>query len=195
MRGKSAGKIICPRCGEFGRLEIQSGSIYRINHDIMKKGKKWSERCYLGSLLKSLMNLKNVAAVRDDIIDPGLISEIEQVVKKNRKRHLEEIKNSEYGTLIARIIQLSSKMGYGWGSKRHRLVKQDICPHCKKRIQHRFQRIGELKDGKYNIEHYSIEDGVKGYTSIMYADKVWWVSRWSNQEIKDKLRISLEGEN
>jgi len=29
----------------------------------------------------------------------------------------------------------------------------------------------------------------------MYADKVWWVSRWSNQEIKDKLRISLEGEN
>jgi len=106
-----------------------------------------------------------------------------------------EIKNSEYGTLIARIIQLSSKMGYGWGSKRHHLVKQGVCPHCKKRIQHRFQRIGELKDGKYNIEHYGIEDGVKGYTSIMYADKVWWVSRWSNQEIKDKLRISLEGEN
>jgi len=167
MRGKSEGKIICPKCGEFGRLEIQSGSIYRINHDIMEKGKKSRFRCYFGSLSKALANLKNIATVRDDIIDPGLISEIEQAVKKNRKRHLKEIKNSEYGTLIARIIQLSSKMGYGWGSKRHSLVKQDVCPHCKKRIQHRFQRIGELKDGKYNIEHYGIEVGTKGYTSVM----------------------------
>jgi len=86
MRGKSEGKIICPKCGEFGRLENQSGSIYRINHDVMKKGKKSRWRCYLGSLSKSLVNLKSIAVVRDDLIDPGLISEIEQAITKNRER-------------------------------------------------------------------------------------------------------------
>lgn len=195
MGGKSEGKLICPRCGEYGRLEIQKGSIYRINHDVMKGGKKYPYRHYLGSLPKSLTNLRNVAATRDDLIDPGLISKIERVVREDRKEHFEKIKNSEYGTLIARIIQLSSKLGFGWSSKRHYLVKQDICPHCKNRIQHRFQRIGELKDGKFNIEQHNIEVGNKEYTSIMYDDKVWWIGRWSNQELKDKMRISLEGEN
>jgi len=195
MRGESEGKVICPACGEFGRLEIQSGSIYRINHDVMEKGKKHPRRHYLGSLSKSLTNLKNVMATRDDLVDPGLVSKIERIVKEDRKEHLENIKNSEYGTLITRIIELSSKLGFRWSSKRHYLVKQDLCPHCKKKIQHRFHRIGELRDGKYNIEQYSIEDGTKEYTSIMSADEVWWIGRWSNQKLKDKMRISLEGEN
>lgn len=195
MRGKSEGKLICPTCGEYGRLEIQKGSIYRINHDVMKGGKKHPRRHYLGSLSKSLTNLRNVAAIRDDLIDPGLISEIGRVVKEDRKEHLDKIKNSEYGTLITGIIGLSSRLGFGWSSKRHYLVKQDLCPHCKMRIQHRFHRIGELKDGKYNIEHYNIEIGTKEYTSIMCDDPVWWIGMWSNQELKDKMRISLEGEN
>jgi len=167
MRGKSEGKIICPKCGEFGRLEVQTGSIYRINHDVMKKGKKSRFRCYFGSLSKSLENLKRISITRDDIIDPGLISELELVIEKNRKEHFEKIKNSDYGTLIAKITRLSQILGLGWGSKRHYLVKQDGCPHCHKPIQHRFERIGELKDGKYNIDHYSIEKSSPDHTSRM----------------------------
>ena len=112
-----------------------------------------------------------------------------------KEEHLEKIKTSEYGTLITRIIELSSKLGFRWSGKRHYLVKQDLCPHCHKRIQHRFQRIGELSGGKYNIEYYNIEDGIKEHTSIMSDDPVWWIGRWSNQELKNKMRISLEGEN
>jgi len=134
-------------------------------------------------------------ATRDDLVDPGLISKIERVVKEDRKEHLEKIKTSEYGTLITRIIELSSKLGFGWSSKRHYLVKQDLCPHCKKKIQHRFHRIGELRAGKYNIEQYRIEDGVKEYTSIMPTDEVWWADKKLRRETKDKLTISLEGEN
>jgi len=195
MRGESEGKVICPACGEFGRLENQSGSIYRINHDVMKKGKKYPHRHYLGSLSKSLTNLKNVMVTRDNLVDPGLVSEIERIVKEDRKEHLEKIKTSEYGTLITRIIDLSSKLGFGWSAKRHYLVKQDLCPHCKKKIQHRFHRIGELRDGKYNIEQYSIEDGTKEYTSIMPTDEVWWADKRFRRDTKNKLTISLEGDN
>ena len=195
MRGESKGKVICPTCGEFGRLEIQSGSIYRINHDVVERGKKYPKRHYLGSLSKSLANLRNVMATRDDLVDPGLISEIERVVKEDREEHLEKIKTSEYGTLIARIIEFSSKLGFRWSSKRHYLVKQDLCPHCHKRIQHRFHRIGELSGGKYNIEQYSIEAGIKEHTSIMYVDGAWWSNKRFRRETEDKLTISLEGEN
>jgi len=160
-------KIICPECGEYGRLEIQSSDKYRINHDKVSKGHKKPQRCYLGSLSKSLAKIKAVSEVRDDIIDPALLSELEASIKKERKEHWEEIENSAYGTLIARIIQLSQKLGSGWSSKSHHLVKQDFCPFCNQRIQHRFVRMGELKENRYNITQYGIEKGSAYRTSWM----------------------------
>ena len=125
-------KIICPKCGEYGRLEIQKDDKYRINHDIMSKGQKKPARCYLGSLEKALKNLKSVSSVRDDLLDPTLLSEITSAIKNDRKEHVKKIHESEYGTLIARIIQLSKNFGT-WNSERHKLTKQATCPYCTKK--------------------------------------------------------------
>lgn len=160
------GKIICPYCGEFGRLEIQREDKYRVNHDRIEKGKKTTNRCYLGSLTKAIKNIISVSRVRSDIVDPGLLSEIASVMDKERKEHLEKIHDSDYGTLIARIIQLSRNFGT-WKSKTHYLTKQGKCPHCHKRIQYKFTRIGPHRSPKKDIGSFYIEKGVEEKTSWM----------------------------
>lgn len=155
-------KIICPNCGEYGRLEIQSKDKYRVNHDSTEK----SKRCYLGSLERALKNLSSVSDVRDDLLNPDLLAEIKLAIQKERKEHFKRIHESEYGTLIARIIQLSKNFGT-WKSDRHKLTKQDSCPHCSKRIQYEFVRVGPYRSPKKNIEEFSIEKGSVYKTSGM----------------------------
>lgn len=160
------GKIICPYCVHFGRLEIQRGDIYRVNHDRMEKGKKIVRRCYLGSLTKAIRNIISVSRVRGDIVDPTLLSEIESAMGKKRKEHDQKIHDSDYGTLIAEIIHLSRNFGI-WKSKTHHLTKQGNCPHCHERIQYRFVRIGPYRSAKKNITSFDIEKGVEEKTSWM----------------------------
>ena len=160
------GKIICSKCGEYGRLESQKDDKYRVNHDYNENGHMIRNRCYLGSLSKAVSNLENVNAVRDDILEPTLLSEIKSAIKMERAEHLKKIQDSEYATLITRIIDLSRKFGT-WKSETHKLTKQDTCPHCKKNIQYEFTRIGPLRDAKKNIENFSIEKGSVYKTSRM----------------------------
>jgi len=159
-------KIICPICGEYGRLEIQKDDKYRINHDIMSKGLKKPARCYLGSLEKALKNLTSVSEVRDDLLNPDLLAEIKSSIKNDRKEHVKKIHDSEYGTLITRIIELSKNFGT-WKSDRHKLTKQASCPHCTKRIQYEFVRVGPFRSVKKNIESFSIGKGSVYKTSPM----------------------------
>ena len=155
-------KIVCPRCGEYGRLELQSDDKYRVNHDRIEK----SKRCYLGSLEKALRNLSSVSDVRDDLLNPDLLAEIKLAIKKERKEHFKKIQDSEYGSLIARIIQLSKNFGR-WKSDRHKLTKQASCPFCKKNIQYEFVRVGPYRSAKKNIEDFSIGKGSVYKTSGM----------------------------
>jgi len=167
MRCKLRGKIICPECGEIGRLEIQSGDKYRVNHDKMKQGIRISNRCYLGSISKHIKNLESASRTREDLLDPILIEELNAELNDRNKIH-EEIQNSPYATLIARIIHLSKKFSFGWSSEKHYLVKQATCPYCTQRIAVRFIRIGknpDYTDGKYNVEKLDLEKGNYGYTS------------------------------
>jgi len=160
------GKIICCKCGEYGRLENQKDDKYRINHDYNENGHVIHDRCYLGSLSKAVTNLERVNAVRDDILEPTLLSEIKSAIKKERAEHAKKIQESDYATLISRIIDLSRNFGT-WKSERHKLTKQDTCPHCKKNIQYEFTRIGPLMDARKNIENFSIEKGSVYKTSRM----------------------------
>jgi len=194
------GKIICPTCGEIGVLENQSGDKYRINHDRMKKGVRKSSRCYLGSLTKSLINLKNASDTRPDILESELIKELESKVNP-RQNILKEIENAPYATLIARLIQLSTKLKSGWSNERHHLVKQAKCPYCTRRISIRFRRIGKNPDyseGKYNIENLDIEKGNKAHTSYFGnrnpGHKGWFDSMYksSSKIISDTFTESIE---
>jgi len=158
--------VICPRCNEYGKLENHDKDYYRINHDKMSKGLRKVKRCYLGSLEKALKNLTSVSIVRDDILDPVLVSELKDAISEERKEHAKKIKDSEYGSLITSIIQASRKFGH-WKSVRHRLTKQDTCPYCKKNIQYEFTRIGPLRPPKKNIENFTIGKGSVYKTSRM----------------------------
>jgi len=160
------GKITCPNCKEFGKLELQNGDKYRVNHDHMVNGQRVRDRCYLGSLGKAISNLESVSDVRDDILDPVLLSEIKSAIKEEKAEHNEKIKESEYGTLISSIIKLSNDFGL-WKSDRHKLTKQDTCPHCSKNIQYEFVRVGPYQSPKKNIESFSIEKGSVYKTSRM----------------------------
>jgi len=160
------GKIICPKCGEYGRLENQKDDKYRINHDYNENGHVIHDRCYLGSLSKAVTNLQRVHAVRDDILELPLLSEIKSAIKKERAEHVKKIQESDYATLISRIIDLSRNFGT-WKSERHKLTKQDTCPHCSKTIQYEFERIGPFRDVKKNIENFSIGKGSDSKTSRM----------------------------
>ena len=160
------GKIICSKCGEYGRLESQKDDKYRVNHDYNENGHVVRDRCYLGSLSKAVSNLQRVNAVRDDLLEPTLLSEIKSAIKMERAEHLKKIKDSDYATLITRIIDLSRNFGT-WKSERHKLTKQDTCPHCSKTIQYEFERIGPFRDAKKNIESFSIEKGSDSKTSRM----------------------------
>ncbi len=185
------GKIICPKCGEIGRLEPQSKDKFRINHDKMKDGVMYAQRCYLGSLSKSIKNLINTSETRPDILEKLLVEELESYFNV-RSDILNEIKDSPYATLIARTIQLSQHLGYGWSKVRHRLVKQDNCPYCKKRISVKFIRIGENPDynkGKYNIADLKIEKGKKSHTSY-FGNKNSFRQNWVDGIYKDKSKIT-----
>jgi len=156
------GKIICPKCRKYGRLERQIEDKYRVNHD----SKGIIKRCYLGSLEKALSNLTSVSVVRDDFIEPSLVSELKSAIKKERAEHSKRINDSEYGSLIASVIH-SSRMFGRWKSDTHKLTKQDTCPHCKKNIQYEFTRIGPFRSAKKNIENFSIGKGSVYKTSGM----------------------------
>jgi len=158
--------VICPRCNEYGKLENHHKDYYRINHDKMSKGLRKVKRCYLGSLKKALRNLTSVSMIRDDILDPVLVSELKDAISEERKEHTKKIKDSEYGTLISAIIQASKKYGH-WKSDTHKLTKQDNCPHCKKTIQYEFERIGPYQRLKKNITSFSIGKGSVYKTSRM----------------------------
>ena len=133
----------------------------------MKNGVSTLDRCYLGSLSKSLINIINASETRPDFLEPILIDELESKINL-RQNILDEIKDSPYATLIARLIVLSRKLSFGWSGERHYLIKQASCPHCTKRIAIRFIRIGnnpDYNDGKYNIERLDIEKGNSELTS------------------------------
>jgi len=155
-------KVICPRCNEYGKLENQDKDYYRINHDKMSKGLRKVKRCYLGSLGKALKNLTSVSIVRDDLIDPTLVSELKAAIIEERKEYEKKIKDSEYGSLIASIIQASRDFGL-WNSETHK----DTCPHCKKNIQYEFTRIGKYQSLKKNITRFSTVKGSVYKTSRM----------------------------
>ena len=132
----------------------------------MKHGIRDPNRCYLGSFSKSLINLINASKTRSDILEGSLTEELEDI--KTRKNILDEINDSSYATLIARIIQLSQKLKPGWSSEKHYLIKQANCVYCKKKLSVRFVRIGNNPDyteGKYNIEKLDIKKGKKSLTS------------------------------
>jgi len=160
------GKIICPKCGEYGRLENQKDDKYRINHDYNENGHVTHDRCYLGSLSKAVTNLERVNAVRDDLLEPSLLLEIKSAIKKERAEHLKKIQESDYATLISRIIDLSRNFGT-WNSERHKLTKQATCPFCRKNIQYEFVRIGPFRNARKNIESFSIGKGSDSKTSVM----------------------------
>ena len=184
------GKIICPKCGELGRLELQSKDKFRVNHDKMKDRVRHTQQCYLGSLSKSIKNLINASKTRPDILEKLFVDELESNLNV-RSDILNKIKDSAYATLIARTIQLSQHLGYGWSKVKHRLVKQDNCPYCKKRIAVKFIRIGENPDyhkGKYNIENIDIQKGNKSHTSY-FGNKNSFRQNWMDGIYKDTSKI------
>jgi len=163
------GKVFCYECSAIGTLEMYRKGYFRANHDKMKNGVKTPKRCYFGSLSKTLKKFKKISKIRDDVIDPSFLVELEQAGLKDdvEYRISKEIENSGLSNLIARVLELSKMLGDGWSDKTHYLVKQDNCPHCRKQIQYRFRRIGPYNSTKKNIDSFSIEKGSNLRTSWM----------------------------
>lgn len=162
------GKVTCPKCGKMGRLEIQQNDRLRVNHDKMIKGIRITKRCTLGSLSGSIKRLETVSQIRPDVISPSIATAIEKAAEIKQKL-AKMIKESPYATLVSNVIQLANNLGPGWNTKAHYLVKQGKCPHCKSRIEYRFIRIGDWKNGKYTIAPgtFEIKKGRRGHTSQM----------------------------
>jgi hypothetical protein len=174
------GRIICPKCGLIGRLEVARKDYYRINHDQIRFDGKSILRCYLGSLKTSYRTIMAVSQTRPDIIDPTLLEHVNQTdVKKllERKKIDEEVENSGFATLIANLIHIGKRLGSGWNSEAHHLVKGDNCPYCKKRIQFRFIRIGSLKDNKFTVTDFSVQKRSHGLTRSM---RPYYINRFKN---------------
>ena len=154
-------RVKCYRCGEIGRLENHSGNKYRINHDYMKKGKKYRRRHYLGDLKVKLAKIQSVSKIRDDLIPSEIYNEIVEHYRKSK--HDDRLVNA--------ILQLASKFRPGWSNEEHKLLKQSRCPHCRKLIAVRYKRLGKnpkYSGGKYNIAEFGIEKGLKDRTSTFY---------------------------
>jgi len=153
-------RVKCFKCEKIGRLEIQSHSYYRINHDETKNGKKIRVRCYLGNLDSALKKIERVSKIRNDLIDSNLTAQLFSQLKENE--------NKSETLLIHSVLNLNHLLGDGWYDEKHDLVKQDNCPHCKQKIAVSFRRIGKnphYSYGKYNVENFRIEQGQKGHTS------------------------------
>jgi len=159
------GKIICPKCGEIGRLELQSEDKFRINHDYMKNGVRENNRCYLGSLSKSLINLVNASETRPDFLEPILIDELKSKINP-RQNILNEIKDSAYATLIARLIDLSHDD----------VIRKDITTN------------------KINGKNQLQRTAYKGFPAVIYCSAKDEISRDETEEMNTRFNtVSIKG--
>lgn len=123
----------------------------------MFQGEKHRRRCYFGSLKKAQERLADVSEIMPELITKEIHKEISYQLERTKK-----IDDERYDNLVSEILELSARLRSGWSRERHKLVREDKCPHCKKPIAIRFLRIGKdphRSHGRYNIRDLWIEKG------------------------------------
>jgi len=143
LGSKSKHQVICYVCGGWGYL-TKDGKYYKVTHNRrVKKGEWTTKKCHLGSGKKTLTKLRLIAENNPDVIEPGILKEIEDNLPKSfEQEYSEKLESSGVATLITKVLELSKSLGEGWIS----LYKARFhdwnwskchwskCPYCDQRV-------------------------------------------------------------
>lgn len=167
--------VICPECWKKGTLNLNHGTSYRVGHNYKDKKGEWKKRWHtIGTVKKDLKKLRNFSSKNDHIIDSKLVDDFDKLFSKNNSLDTQV----DLLSLVNAIKEVGKKIDNEWINAddkkyRHKLVKGLNCPHCKREIQIRYDRLGPSgKALEINQIGKGIERRSSGHTSRFIDGKV-----------------------